>query len=587
MPAYPNKKPHQEIQREVDPEYDERRVSMHQRHLEQNTVDPCSGQVGDSVKVYSKSDNDWYPGQIADILQDGKYLVSYTKRNGELGSKVIDPRFTVDLILQPKGQEYVRGNDGIRNNFLDPQQTNDYLRQPKKQEHDIGNGGLRGGLRGAIARLQQQHQQQQQQHFARLQPKHSTKQPTNQFRENLIRESSHTQGLHNGHSHRHHSHHENSIRESSHSQWLRNGDSHRHHGYQNHQSHSRYGHNHEAQPQAEYRIEGSTKASKHSRGRSAPPRPPAASGDLWDDATVGVFRGRKVDTSLIENGIYKKTDLCRVMTQQQLEKYPEIKAAIANHEASRHWLKHGCLGPDVKLTDGFTCIEAAGVDLIVLDSSRDIRLQMLLQYVRSQLTFDQEQNVRMVVDLVFETCGGTMTHEAMAAVNLKESFPKENLLGQIIRHHNITGDTHGNKYNNAHVSEGKGVCRHRSLIFKYVCDQLRLCECWLVDGVAILQVGNESDIRDEEFRNQKLLHRWNVVSFNDASNQSRRALVDCMTGDFQIQPIEGEADQNFANDMRRHYFRINGRSGLSLADPPKRPKTKKNYRDMVNYFTGN
>ena len=95
------------------------------------------------------------------------------------------------------------------------------------------------------------------------------------------------------------------------------------------------------------------------------------------------------------------------------------------------------------------------------------------------------------------------------------------------------------------IKGGSGVCRHRAITFKYLCDMANI-ECRLVRGLLY----PSEDSRDEDFYpigiTGRYYHAWNVIKIGGV-----KTLFDIMNP-----KIEDDGTRNFDNDFLHHKYAI-------------------------------
>lgn len=95
------------------------------------------------------------------------------------------------------------------------------------------------------------------------------------------------------------------------------------------------------------------------------------------------------------------------------------------------------------------------------------------------------------------------------------------------------------------IKGGSGVCRHRAITFKYLCDMANI-ECRLIRGLLY----PSEDHRDDDFHTigitGRYYHAWNVIKIG-----GEKMLFDIMNP-----KIEDDGSKNFDNDFLHHKYAI-------------------------------
>mmetsp|Transcript_79369 Transcript_79369/g.184176 ORF Transcript_79369/g.184176 Transcript_79369/m.184176 type:complete len:245 (-) Transcript_79369:3-737(-) len=188
-----------------------------------------------------------------------------------------------------------------------------------------------------------------------------------------------------------------------------------------------------------------------------------------------------------------------------------------------------------KLEDGFVDGgRRSGRELLRVSVSEDQRLATFMQFIdqrRRALAVDAVTKVKIVALAIADAFGGSGPEVTNATELRCKQLRERNPAGTV----NI-GDLMGGRALGETVP-GTGICRHRAILFKAVCDQLGICPAMLVRGT---YDGGE--------------HVWNFANIGKS-----KYLVDLMH--FKVEPYEE------AGAMAQRYVWL-GSSGLSVSEPP-------------------
>eukprot|EP00931_Biecheleriopsis_adriatica_P059859 TRINITY_DN35887_c0_g1_i1.p1 TRINITY_DN35887_c0_g1~~TRINITY_DN35887_c0_g1_i1.p1 ORF type:complete len:418 (+),score=78.52 TRINITY_DN35887_c0_g1_i1:57-1310(+) len=242
-----------------------------------------------------------------------------------------------------------------------------------------------------------------------------------------------------------------------------------------------------------------------------------------------------------------------VLAEKLYKRHPSVLERIEHHEASEIWKQERLLHFGDKLTDGFTA--RFSKELIYVDQTCDCKLREFLAYCRGVTKFfDDSEQFQMAQALSIAVCDALGGH-ACAELKLR--------MGRLVqesgkqRHEPMPiGDTFcgGHIFGQA-CAPGAGLCRHRSILFKYVCDELEICDCALVDGMLPPSLMLQSSSVQQKARpnGQGFDHMWNIVRIS-----GENYITDALNLPGQLLNAEG------LQGLPVQFCRIKGRSGLSL-----------------------
>jgi hypothetical protein len=243
--------------------------------------------------------------------------------------------------------------------------------------------------------------------------------------------------------------------------------------------------------------------------------------------------------------------------------HPSVRQRIEMNTASEIWAERRLLTFKEKITDGFTVRYSK--ELIVVDKRNDVKLLQFLAYCRGVLSTlcTQREKVAAVSSAVCSALGGSVEDEQPGAHAGEGLQP---------RMHRLIKEACKEKHEQLPLGvlcggpifdlpPGAGICRHRSLLFKYTCDMLDVCACAMVDGVMpksdLLKQGCRASVR--RFGNMD--HMWNVVHMDDGE----RFLVDALNLPGTL--CDSDELDEIAQKWKCGFTRRYGGAGLSLAAP--------------------
>lgn len=223
------------------------------------------------------------------------------------------------------------------------------------------------------------------------------------------------------------------------------------------------------------------------------------------------------------------------------------------------------------MCDGF--LARFSKELIYVNAEEDGKLREFLAFCRGLLNSCQNemQRVESISAGVSNALGGcplersvgaglTLSQSVHALVEESEKEKHENML---------LGDFFcgGEEIFGKGSQPGAGICRHRSILFKYTCDALDICPCALIDGVMpdklkLLPQARERDevnLRDDV---GNFDHMWNVVHV-----QKKNFLVDALNFPGTLM------SEDEVPDLPVCFLRVNGGAGTSLFKPCDRGAT--------------
>ena len=226
--------------------------------------------------------------------------------------------------------------------------------------------------------------------------------------------------------------------------------------------------------------------------------------------------------------------------------YPPLREAIERHAASMKWFRHQLLSFQDRLENGFVSISPPS-EIIRVDARLDEPLRRLRERCEGVIAENTShkltsRTVLAVANAVAQACGGTEAWEECSGDILRQ------LAAARIDSGKVFVDI-GELLLDGGEGPGLGICRHRSLLFKYLLDALDVCPSALVCGVVSWK--NTPDLR---LIVPAGYHMWNVVLINGQAfvcdTSARTPMLDDTLG--CLEPLD------------RRYGRLGGGAGLSL-----------------------
>lgn len=265
-------------------------------------------------------------------------------------------------------------------------------------------------------------------------------------------------------------------------------------------------------------------------------------------------------------GTEGNTAIRNVKANKLFRAHPSVKLHIDSNSASEIWNEHRMLTYGEALTDGFTARYAK--ELIHIDKNTDIKLREFLAFCRgltANVTTEYEK-ARLVSEAVCEALGGALTGAKGANAGQILQARMDRLVkesGKATHELMPLGETFcGGEIFGLEGDPGAGICRHRSMLFKYACDELDICDCAMIDGMMppsfVVSKDDSAPVQAREFGNFD--HMWNIVQA-DGNNY----VVDALNWPGQL------IDSKALEDLPVKFRRINGKAGLSLFAGPNAP----------------
>lgn len=265
--------------------------------------------------------------------------------------------------------------------------------------------------------------------------------------------------------------------------------------------------------------------------------------------------------SLISDGRYTPGKMKQIRDKAAGKLFlqrPSVKQKVMKSPASYKWQQEGRLDFQDQIEDGFAARYSK--ELLVLDAEEDRRLRDFVEEVKVALhgVQDQARAILLVSDMIQKTLGGLgrKVPEAFQKriEDLKLPAGDSLYIGEL-----MAGAQAGYM--------GSGMCRHRCLLFKYLAQRLKVCDCAAITGVIVPNdCQNVSKFRKE---NGFADHAWNIVRL-----EGRNYLLDVMNMPKQLQSLNStQKVQMKVHGESYVYYRYDGGSGISLAyspDPTKR-----------------
>lgn len=275
----------------------------------------------------------------------------------------------------------------------------------------------------------------------------------------------------------------------------------------------------------------------------------------WD---TDRHRRQPQPSMILDDGKYEPSEngqvnLRRSYAEQLFSQHPVLRRAVQKHPASQRFHEEASLRFGDVVSDGFRARFSR--EVLLVDSRLDADLREFLSTLRIQLRHHGlEERIAMAARAVCNAFGGCASdidarwRKRCDEINMPP--PADTLLGKLLSRE-VAGRLD---------RPGAGICRHRAILFKYVCDALRITECAVLTGVvAPPGAKNIESLR----RTSPVDHMWNVVRA-----EGTPYLMDCM-----FHPGELLAAQDLENiaigvipGTPYSYHRIRGRAGLLSLD---------------------
>eukprot|EP00747_Dinoflagellata_sp_TGD_P091158 gnl/TRDRNA2_/TRDRNA2_164964_c0_seq4.p1 gnl/TRDRNA2_/TRDRNA2_164964_c0~~gnl/TRDRNA2_/TRDRNA2_164964_c0_seq4.p1 ORF type:complete len:388 (+),score=68.49 gnl/TRDRNA2_/TRDRNA2_164964_c0_seq4:72-1235(+) len=236
---------------------------------------------------------------------------------------------------------------------------------------------------------------------------------------------------------------------------------------------------------------------------------------------------------------------------QLFQQHPHVLEEIMQHPTSRKFHLQRALNYEDRLLDGFTARFSR--ELLYVDMKSDDRLRSFVRSVEVEVddVHSIEAKVLAVAQMVSEAFGGQPSrhnHVEQRLSHIIEKSGKQKYERFPIGMFLASGD-----------EAGAGICRHRSVLFKYVLDALRITPSAVFDGVML-----QDDVTDvTKFRRDNMDtkgppdHMWNVVSI-----RGKAFVIDVMNNPFEL--MDDKAIEEWES-RGGSYHRIGGKSGRSVA----------------------
>jgi len=267
--------------------------------------------------------------------------------------------------------------------------------------------------------------------------------------------------------------------------------------------------------------------------------------------------------SVVQNGTYtpgRMKNIRKAGVERTFAARSSLRERIEINEAACKFLHSNVLDFQDEITDGFRA--RFSKEVLLVDQETDGILRCFIQYVQDMLDraeaavlkrgkIDASVLKQILVErtscAVAEALGGHSDIREKLSAKLREANlqPHEDLnIGRLLGGPAVK-----------QMQPGGGLCRHRSILFKYTCDTLGVVKSAVLNGIFLpdgeAEVDNVDDVRKKFIPD----HVWNAVLLDGDTY-----LVDVMN-------YPGELIHD--EDIRaRTYHRLNGRSGLkSLVAP--------------------
>eukprot|EP00913_Durusdinium_trenchii_P002348 g2168.t1 len=249
---------------------------------------------------------------------------------------------------------------------------------------------------------------------------------------------------------------------------------------------------------------------------------------------------------------------------------PSVEQKVMMSPVSLKWQQEGRLDFHDVLPDGFAARYSK--ELLVIDAHADQLLNKFVDQVEAGLSQRRGQlnAILYVSDMIQRAFGGLgrkvpeAFQKRIVDLNLRQGDSL--LIGA--RGWDLLEEAEGEQGSEMSGATagflGSGMCRHRSLLFKYVVRRLKVCESAAISGVIVPNdCENVSQFRrDNGFAD----HAWNIVRLN-----GQNYLLDIMNTPHELQSLnsaDGEKVQMKVQGTSYVYYRFDGGSGISLAYSP-------------------
>lgn len=163
---------------------------------------------------------------------------------------------------------------------------------------------------------------------------------------------------------------------------------------------------------------------------------------------------------------------------------PAVRQKIEEHPSSLRFHQTRLLGYNEQLTDGFRAVFFK--ELLLVDARRDASLYGFMNFLHT--SFPPTDGLGSVVHIagvakaIAAGLGGSVHHEHEPGEDvearwqqrlhqLRLDFPHDMPIGTLLGRHDPAANLH---------LPGAGLQRHRAVLFKYVCDSLRICSSALL-----------------------------------------------------------------------------------------------------------
>jgi len=235
-------------------------------------------------------------------------------------------------------------------------------------------------------------------------------------------------------------------------------------------------------------------------------------------------------------------------------KSPELFRKIQEHPSSRRWYNDDLLNFDDKLEDGFRA--CFGREILLFDPSVDASLCEFVGRMRACLSsreaqgFTVAKRVQMIAKEVETAFGGPPAESVRIKARLTRRIdegpvpPEDFPIGALIER--------------PRERKGAGICRHRSFMFKFLCDTLDITKCAALGGIVAPEKVELIKRWPEEDGGVVQDHMWNVVKID-----GKAYIMDCMSS---ADPLSSSDRVLTRSKGILAYKRLGGRAGLeSLA----------------------
>eukprot|EP00439_Symbiodinium_sp_Y106_P067107 s705_g11.t1 len=267
-------------------------------------------------------------------------------------------------------------------------------------------------------------------------------------------------------------------------------------------------------------------------------------------------RSKPVPESTIDaNGHYRTGRMGQTRKEAHEKLFrqrPSVEERVMKGPGAWKWKEKGRLDFDDVIGDGF-CARYSK-EFLVFNKKEDKVLAEFLEDLKAKCKrkSDQKDMVRLVAKEVSMAFGGLDPKVAstwqkridVLALPVGDSLH----IGKLMRQPGVR-------------FTGAGMCRHRTLLFKYLMDELKVADCAALTGVIVPpDVTNVAKFRRE---NGFADHAWNIVIINGTNN-----LLDIMNTPTELRTLNDKGElQLKAGHTSYRYYRIEGGAGISLAAP--------------------